>query len=156
GLVNSQMQHSRAERARVDGKESGRALGSADAPMRHIERMADRRALRFLQRHDLATRTRDFGDPSLLEKPIHLENRIAHEDARALQHVSELADIARPGIADQSLHRGRRDPQHRLVQLALQPDQEMLDQLRYVLRSLAKWRHPDGEDVQAIKEIRPE
>src|SRR5262249_22429517 len=130
--------------------------GSAHAPASHVERMADGRALRFLQRQELATRTLDFADRRLIEQPIHLEHRIARQDARALQHISELADIARPRIADQSLHRARPDPQHRLVELALQSEEEMLDELRYVLRSLAKWRHPDGEDVQAIEEVRPE
>src|SRR5262245_53818921 len=98
-LANSQLQHSRAERVRVDGNQSCRAFGSAHAPTTDIERMPDGRALRFLQRHDFATRTRDLGDPSLIEKPIHLENRIARQDTRALEHISELADIAWPGIA---------------------------------------------------------
>src|SRR6266850_36470 len=106
-----------------------RPLRSADAPARHLERTPDDLALCIFQRRHFARRTGEVAELRLLEQTVHLENRAAGQDASTLENVSELADVARPGVTEQAVHEAWRDPGNRLVELAFQANEEMLHQV---------------------------
>src|SRR5262249_16378190 len=53
GLPDSELSHSRAKRAWIDGEQGRRAPGSADTPVGRVKCAADGLALGILQRHDV-------------------------------------------------------------------------------------------------------
>src|SRR5213594_539444 len=82
-----------------------------------------------------------------------LDDGAPREDDRTVQHVLQLAHVARPVVARQHLERARRHAAHVAVALARRLTHEVLDQVRDVLPPLAERRHADRHDVQAIVEV---
>ena len=82
-----------------------------------------------------------------------LERRARGEDDRPLDDVLQLADVARPGVADQGLHDRGRDgldpPAHPPGELL----GEVADQPRDVVRPLPQRRQHEREDVQPVVEV---
>ena len=67
---------------------------------------------------------------------------------RALNHILQLADISRPGIADQRVHGFGRDGFDLLAHIKREMLREVADQERYVFGALAQRRHMNGKNVQ--------
>ena len=86
----------------------------------------------------------------------NLQRRAGGEDDRALDDVLQLADVARPGVANQGLHDRGRDgldpPAHPPGELL----GEMADQPRDVVAALAQRRQHEREHVQAVVEVAAE
>src|SRR5262249_25068159 len=156
GLPDSELSHSRAKRAWIDGEQGRRAPGSADTPVGRVKCAADGLALGILQRHDVARWSGDFADLRLIEKPIDFHRWAGGADARWCEMFPQLGGVARTGVPKKPTQRTRRDRGHVRVELALQPGEQVVDELRNVLRPLAQRRHPDGKHAQAIEEILPE
>src|SRR5438105_2689162 len=74
------------------------------------------------------------------------------ENGGALHDVLELADVARPGIPEQPVHRGRAQAQGAALPLG-EPAEEMLGQARNILPALAQRRERDRNYVEAIEEV---
>jgi hypothetical protein len=79
------------------------------------------------------------------------------ERHRALDHVDQLAHVARPRVRDQRRHRVARDPDHPLgavgaavVALGLE---EVLDQLGDVVGALAQGRQVDADDAEPVEQV---
>ena len=72
-------------------------------------------------------------EPPRSEGVVELERIAARTNQRALDHVLELADVARPGVFLQRLHHRRLDPLDPAVQCPLPPFDEAPDEPRNVL-----------------------
>src|SRR5262249_41357078 len=70
-----------------------------------------------------------------------------------LENVPELAHVPRPRIGLQRPQRVGRDVPEGLPELLADPPQEVLDQIRQVVRALPKRRDVYGELVEAMIEI---
>ena len=77
----------------------------------------------------------------------------AREDHGALDQVLQLADVARPVVARQRLHRLGRDRLDRLLHPPRELLREVAHQHRDVLAPLAQRRHVDREDVEPVEEV---
>src|SRR5262249_49839542 len=75
---------------------------------------------------------------------------LAREDDQALDLVLELADVARPRVVEDLLHRplGERLEGHALLLAA--PREEVIDQDRDVLLAVAQRRHRQVDHVDAV------
>src|SRR5215813_13246983 len=81
-----------------------------------------------------------------------LDDVAAREDGRALDRVLELAHVAGPRVAKQTLDRLGRQAQL-AAELAAGAREKVLGQRRNVFAAVAKWRQEHLDDVQAIEEI---
>ncbi len=75
---------------------------------------------------------------------------------RLLQHALHLADVPRPGVAEQSLQCLRGDLAHLPAPLSAPPPQVKLDQQRQVITALAQRRQVNREDTQPVIQVQPE
>ena len=75
------------------------------------------------------------------------------EDHRALDHVAQLAHVARPVVLLEDPHRRRIERRHRLVVARVELGEERLHQQRQVLLALAQRRQLDGEHVQPVVQV---
>ena len=80
----------------------------------------------------------------------------AREDDGALDHVLELAHVARPGVALQAGERLVREAVEVPVVLGGVHPQEVLGQHRHVFPALAQGRRGDRDDVEPVVEVLPE
>src|SRR5208282_4771094 len=74
----------------------------------------------------------------------------------SLHRVLELADVARPWIAQQPLRGVGRDLGHRTIRLGGGTRKKVLDQQWYVLAPLAQWRKVKDDRRKPVKQIGPE
>ena len=72
---------------------------------------------------------------------------------QTLDDVLQLADVARPRILRQRLHRIRRDAGDGRAVLRRKLRQEQVDQQRNVLAALAQLQDNDVDDVEAVEEV---
>ena len=84
---------------------------------------------------------------------VHADRAAVGEQHRSLEHVLELADVARPVVAHQHLQRFRVDAFDLLLQLAREPAHEELGQRRDVFLAVAQRRHVDRDDVEPVEEV---
>src|SRR5262245_38407147 len=81
------------------------------------------------------------------------QRRAGRQDDGALQHVFQLADVARPGVLLKPPHRPPADA----VQALADPRRELVhqevDEQRDVVLPLAQRRQADGEDVEAVVQV---
>ena len=82
--------------------------------------------------------------------------RPAREDHRALDEVFQLADVSRPVIRRQRLHRLGRDRVDALVHAPRKLLREVTHERRDVFLAIAERGIHDRKDVQAVVEIAPE
>ena len=124
---DSQLQHPAAQRARLEPKELGCAGAAFDSPPRRVQHRSNMALLDFDERDARRRRSRlRRRHPGVAER----ERRAGRQDDRSLQHVLELADVARPVVRLQRLHDVGGNRIDTLVQRARQPSDEMLDELR--------------------------
>ena len=76
-----------------------------------------------------------------------------HRDDQALDHVLELAHIARPRVLGQRLHRLGRHAVMRERLRARTACRNWLHEQRNVFAALAQRRHDDVDDVEAVEQI---
>src|SRR5207237_3872648 len=145
------------QRLQADAEDLGRP-GLVVA--RVLERQHDQAALRFVDGRP--GRERDGRQRFL---PLRHQQRRqmrgrdevgVREDRRTLHDVSQLADVARPRILLEDLHRILIDRAHRLAVDGIELVEEPLDQQRHVFAALAQRRQLDCEDVQAVIEVFPQ
>ena len=72
---------------------------------------------------------------------------------RLLEHALQLADVARPGVAAQQVHRLGGDLADLPAQLPVEAPHVVADQHGQVVAALAQGRQVDREDAQAIVEV---
>jgi hypothetical protein len=85
----------------------------------------------------------------------NMKHRTFRNDDRTFDHILQFSNISRPVIADQGLHRFRRDG---VSPAAITPAEflnELTDQQRNIFLSLAQRWHSDGKDIQPIIQIGP-
>src|SRR5574338_531275 len=87
---------------------------------------------------------------------IDLDAVAVREHHGTLDDVLELADVPGPGILDEQAHRRRRDAADRESQTAVEPLDEVPDEIGDVLGAFAERRELDAHDVHAVEEIRAE
>jgi hypothetical protein len=75
--------------------------------------------------------------------------------ATTFPETIELANIARPGIGLEQLHDCRRDTRDPLSQSGAILQRQVPHHEWNILRPLPKWRHANGDDVEAVVEVRP-
>ena len=80
---------------------------------------------------------------------------MAHQ-YRTLERMLQFADIPRPGMPEQQLHRRRGDPRHRLPEFPRIPHEEMPGQEGNIFHPVAKGRHLDPDHVETVEEVLPE
>src|SRR5262249_18770871 len=88
-----------------------------------------------------------------IRQEICQQDRTLRLKQRLLEHALKLAQIPRPGIALQKgdgLGSGVRDL---LAQFRAEASEEMLDQQRDILGSLAQRRQANRDDVEAVVEV---
>ena len=95
-------------------------------------------------------RPRAFGEEA---REVRGLDEVRAEDNGLSNHVSELPDVARPGIPSEQLERFVRDAARRSPQLDAGLDQEPLRQVGDVLRSLPQRWQDDHELSQPVIEI---
>ena len=78
---------------------------------------------------------------------------MAAGDDQALDHVLELADVARPRIVAERLEGVGLDALDQVAVGGGEARQEVLDQAGDVFLALAQRRHPEVDDVQAVVEV---
>ena len=78
--------------------------------------------------------------------------RLRHRD-HAADLVGELPHVARPSIEHQVFERLVGDAQHRLLQLAPELLEEVLDQRRNLFAPLAQRRDVDADHVEPVVEV---
>src|SRR5579859_6755315 len=93
-----------------------------------------------------------FHQPALVDTE---RLRLRHDD-RPLDYVLQLANVAGPWVLAETIERLAVDDRDLLAHSLREPVGEVLDEQRDVARSLAKRRHIDRKDVQAVEEIRAE
>ena len=81
------------------------------------------------------------------------EHRLPRQRHRALDHVLELADVAREAVRHQPIHHLVAGPLDRLAELARILLDEVIDEQRDVLAPLVQRRHRDLDHVQPVVEI---
>ena len=74
-------------------------------------------------------------------------------DDASLDHVLELADVARPRILGEHLHRFGRHRVHDVAVVLGETCEEIANELGNVFAALAQRRHGQVNDVQAVEEI---
>ena len=114
------------------------------------QRLQDRFALRRRQRHYTSpgADARRFNSPHR-----RLQRRPGRQNHRPLDEVLQLANVARPVVARQRLHRLRRnagDPPVHAPRVLLH---EIAHQQRDVLAPVAQRRHRHRENVQAVIQV---
>jgi hypothetical protein len=75
---------------------------------------------------------------------------------KTLDHVLELADVAWPVVGLEQRQRRPADPPNALASLGGIPFDQVFDEKRDVVRTLAERRHVDRKDVQPVEQIPPE
>src|SRR5688572_23847736 len=75
------------------------------------------------------------------------------QDHHAFERVPQLADVARPAIADEPPHDFRRDLSRRGVLVGCNLLEEMLDQDRDVVDAIAQRREDNLHDVEPIEQV---
>src|SRR5688572_22373293 len=84
---------------------------------------------------------------------VYPQDRFTRENHRALDHIFQFSDIARPGIANQPLERFLVNILARTAEFHAAVLKKMSSQNGNVLRAIPQWRQPDRKDIQTIKEI---
>ncbi len=84
---------------------------------------------------------------------LRLDQRVFGQHNRALNHVLQLAHVARPAIAQERLARRLVKPADLFSGLARDAGQKVLRQIENVLRSIAQRRQVNLHAVQAVVEI---
>src|SRR6185503_19671562 len=92
-----------------------------------------------------ATHTTKRGD--------NVNDRPARKDARSLQNVLQLANVAGPRIRRESIHASRRYTLEGLRELALKVSQEVPNQKRNILGTFAERGNANREDVEPVEEV---
>src|SRR5437764_5177126 len=96
---------------------------------------------------------RDWPRPQRRRQVGGADHGALGEQDRPLEHVLELADVARPRVSGEGGQRVVLDPLDVLLQASVVLLPEMLHQQRNVVPPLAQRRQVDGDDVQPIVEV---
>src|SRR3954471_2388648 len=110
--------------------------------------LAEREAVRQFEIGALAAARRE-----LAREMLGLDGAAATEDDGALQRIAQLADVSRPGIVGQQLHRLGRDALQLLAGIAPEAIDEVLHEDGNVLTALLQRREVDVEDVEAEVQV---
>src|SRR3984893_6038112 len=124
----------------LEGHEDQPPLGLGD---RHTRSERHLRLLRLPRRFGGERRRQVLG----------LDEWSRGENGRALDHVPQLAHVARPGILFEQTHRAMVDAGNRLLVPGVELVDECLDQERQVLPALAQRRKTKREHVQPVIQI---
>src|SRR5437016_9127246 len=89
-------------------------------------------------------------------KVLHVERGAPAPQDGALDHVTQLADVAGPRIRQQQLARRRADLSHRLPVLGVEESQEVIGEEEHVLATLAQRWHDEDDHGEAEIEIAAE
>src|SRR5262245_17381743 len=84
---------------------------------------------------------------------VELDDRPLRQDHAALDHVLELAHVARPAVGLERRQRFGRRPLDPLVEAAIVTANEVIDEERHVLDPLPEWRDDDRHDVEPLVQI---
>src|SRR5262249_19865638 len=84
------------------------------------------------------------------------QRRAGRQTDGALQHVLQFADVARPGVLLKPLHRRPADAVQALADARPELVHQEVDEQRDVVVPLAQGRQVDGEDVEAVVQVRAE
>src|SRR5207249_6898418 len=90
------------------------------------------------------------------EEVVEAGARRAGEHQECLEGVLELAHVARPGVGGERAQRRRTRRREGGAVSAVEAGDEVLDELREILASLAERRQPDGDDAQPVVQVAPE
>src|SRR5438046_178305 len=96
---------------------------------------------------------RDWPRPQRRRQVGGADHGALGEQDRPLEHVLQLADVARPRVSGEGGQRVVLDPLDVLLQASVVLLPEMLHQQRNVVPPLAQRRQVDGDDVQPIVEV---
>src|SRR4051794_7223535 len=132
--------------------------GLAAIAVRHGERLFDNDALHLFHRlaerdHDAVARAALARAEELVGETLDRETAAAGHDERAIDHVAQLADVARPLVLLQRFDEVRFDRLHLLLFRLVQLLQEEVREERDVFETLAQRRDLDREDIQPVVEI---
>ncbi len=136
---------------------------AADVAARLLERLADVLPLdavdgfaqHLRQRPvevDVERRPRRRRRQQFRRQVLHLEHAVARGDAGPFDGVLQLADVARPAVVEQHLHRSRRNLPGDVAGPRAFVD-EMGRQKRNILRPFAQRRQVDLHHVEAVIEV---
>ena len=132
--------------------------GMRPIPARLFQRLDDQLFLCFLDRHRHAGP--DHGNLRQICRAAHGRGHIAHRQSfRPRQHhhlldgVAQFADVARPIVSEQHVHRLWRNLTDRLLVLAVELVKKCPHQQRDVVSPLAQWRQIDRHHAKAIEQV---
>src|SRR4051794_9695875 len=132
--------------------------GLAAIAVGHGERLFDDDALHLFHRlaerdHHAVARAALARAEELVGETLDREAAAAGHDERAIDHVAQLADVARPLVLLQRLDEVRFDRLDLLLFRLIQLLQEEVREERDVFEALAQRRDLDGEHVQPVVEV---
>src|SRR5262245_58873571 len=102
-----------------------------------------------------ATHVRSQPDRSGQKLPFQLEGRTPREDDRSLDDVLQLADVTRPRVAHQPIHRLSGDRIDLATESPSEARKKELREQRNVRRPFTERRNPKRKDIEAVKKVRP-
>jgi hypothetical protein len=127
----------------VQAEQRRRSPRSLDSPAARFEGATDVAALHLVQGDEpIVVAVRDERAPGL--DLAHLDDRRVGQDAGALDHVLQLADVPRPGVAPQAFERSGRDVPQGLGHLPPELLHEVPREKGDVVRPFSQRRDADG------------
>ncbi len=146
--------HPRAERAGIEPELLGGVALAVDLPAAGLEHAVHVRALDIVKTLEDRLTGRAVGGG--VQYFVEVQRGSSREDERPLDHVLELADVSRPRVRHQRLHRALRHSLDAPSELGLAAVDVGPNEERDVLSPISQRRHLDGEDAEAEVEIAPE
>src|SRR2546427_6537881 len=154
GTDDAELLHPELERGSVHSQASRRTPWTGDHPVGVRQCRDDVTAFRLLQGLRLSLRLAR-GHPPIEIAEGNAQDRSRCKNDRALDQILELANVPRPAVSRQRLHRLRRNRLDGPVHPARVVLDEMSHEQRDVFRPVAQRRQVDRENVEAIKQVRP-
>src|SRR5262245_28503869 len=161
GTLDGQLVHSTAQSVGMEREHLRRALRALDQPASLLERGENVGAVHLLERGEsdrsagrrLASSVSGCGGYHREKIFPKLEYGALAEHGRALDDVLQLADVAGPRVAHETVHRRLGHPLDPPAELLAELSQKERHQLRDVGCALSERRYAERKDVQAVEEV---
>src|ERR1700722_18498893 len=152
GTGNSQLLHAKLERGTLDTQSSSGSIRARENPVGLFQNRKDMPSLDFFKGRGSVGIAR-LRRARLQIAQRHLEYGTFGKNHRALDHILQLADVSRPRIADQCIHRLRGDGIDLLAHIEGEMLRKVADEEWDVFCALAQWGNMNGKNVEPIEEI---
>src|SRR6266436_8693272 len=143
---NAEFLHARFQRGWLQAQELSCAALTTDSPTDQLHDVQNVVSLNLLECLSVGTCR-----SCLKSWQFRSEHRIGARDQEAFDHIAEFADISRPVISLEGLHRRTLDGLDGAAHSLAKVIHKMPDQCRDVFTPLAQRRNRNGKDVEPIE-----